>query len=324
MKRLLLIDANSLIHRLYHALPPLTDREGSPAGALYGLASIVLKILREEKPDYIGACFDRPEPTFRKEKFHEYKIHRPKAPDDLVSQITRSKDLFEQFRIATVELAGFEADDVIGAIATRAAKEGDWHVTILSGDLDLLQLVRGDAVIVKTIKKGVSETALYNEEAVRGRFALAPHQLPDYKGLVGDQSDNIPGVKGVGPKTASALIKKYGGLDALLEKGAGEKIYEKIVSHKDIALLSRDLATIRTDAPINLNGLATLTYEKRSDASLAAYFERMGFKSLAKRIENGDAIRNASHSASASRGPRSKKKKPRDHAAHGTDQRALF
>ncbi|MDP3052710.1 MAG: DNA polymerase I, partial [bacterium] len=191
MKTLLLIDANSLIHRSFHALPPFTSPEGEPTGALYGLSSILIKIFKEQKPDYWTAAFDRPEPTFRKKLFKEYKAHRPKAPDELISQLIKAHEVFEKFGIKTFEQAGFEADDLIAALAKHFKTEKELKIIILTGDLDTLQLVDDGKVEVETPKKGVSEIMVYDKKAVQERYGLNPEQLPDYKGLVGDKSDNI-------------------------------------------------------------------------------------------------------------------------------------
>ena len=297
VKILILIDANSLIHRCFHALPPLTGPNNQPAGALYGLSSVLIKILREQKPDYIAAFFDRPEPTFRKEIFNDYKIHRPKAPDELVSQIIEARNLIEAFGIKFFEAPGFEADDLIGSAAEKFSAKGgsaiggknepDLKIIILTGDLDSLQLVEKDKVVVETFKKGISETIIYNEEAVKERYGgLLPAQIADYKGLVGDPSDNIPGVMGIGPKTAAPLIKNYGNLENFLEKGGAEKDYEKIVKSKDIALLSKKLAVIKRDVSLNIDNLSELKYNGLLKEVVENYFEKLGFKSLIKRINN--------------------------------------
>ncbi|MEK9168451.1 MAG: 5'-3' exonuclease H3TH domain-containing protein [Patescibacteria group bacterium] len=293
MKNLILIDANSLIHRCFHALPPLTGPNNQPAGALYGLSSVLIKILREQKPDYIAAFFDRPEPTFRKEIFNDYKIHRPKAPDELISQIIEARNLVEAFGIKFFEAPGFEADDLIGSAAEKFKTEPDLKIIILTGDLDSLQLVEKDRVVAETFKKGISETIIYNEEAVKERYGgLLPSQIADYKGLVGDPSDNIPGVMGIGPKTAAPLIKNYGSLENFLGKGDAEKNYEKIVKSKDIALLSKKLAVIRRDAPLDVSELSELKYNGLSKnppaGGIESYFEKLGFISLIKRIQNNN------------------------------------
>ncbi len=286
MRRFFLIDANSLIHRCFHALPPFTSKDGIATGALYGLASVLIKIFREQSPDYVAAFFDRPERTFRKEMFEKYKIHRPKAPDELVSQIIEARRLFGQFGVKTYELPGFEADDLIGTAAKKYKNLPDLKIVILTGDLDALQLTDNDKVVVETFKKGISETVVYNEEAAKTRLGVSPEQIPDYKSLVGDQSDNIPGVPGIGPKTAAPLIQKYDNLENLLEKGQEEKAFKKIKEFQEQALLSKTLAQINCSAPLELNGLDELKYGGLPKKSLSDYFEKLGFKTLINRINS--------------------------------------
>ncbi len=289
MKNLLLIDANALIHRSFHALPPFTSKDGKPSGAIYGLSSILLKILRNNPPRYIIALFDRPEATFRKELYNEYKIHRPKTPDELASQIIEARNLFDKFGIKHYEAAGYEADDLIGAATKKFKKTPDLKITVLTGDLDTLQLVDNDKVVVETLKKGISETIIYNETAVVQRYGILPEQIPDYKGLVGDASDNIPGVKSIGPKTAAVLIKEYGTLENFFRthensKGKPEKGFEKILESKDIALLSKRLALIHLEAPLEIKNLAEAEYKKIPYERISEYFADLGFQSLLKRI----------------------------------------
>ncbi len=281
MKKLLLIDANSLIHRCFHALPPLTNKKGEPTGALYGVSTILLKILQTKKPDFAAALFDRPEPTLRKQKFAEYKIHRPPTPNELVLQINKAHQLFESFSIKTLELIGYEADDLIGTLSQKFKNEV--QVIILTGDLDTLQLVENQKVIVETFKKGISQTVSYNEEKVKERYdGLSPAQLVDYKALVGDPSDNIPGVSGIGPKSATEILKKYQTLENFLEKGKKEKVYEKIANNKKIALLSKELATINTAVPLEIK-LEDLTFAPRL-SKIEEFFKENDFNSLIKRI----------------------------------------
>ncbi|MBI4994006.1 hypothetical protein HZC33_03615 [Candidatus Wolfebacteria bacterium] len=295
MKILLLIDANALIHRCFHALPPFITKDGKPSGALYGLSSILIKILHPNKktdvdgingnmPDYIAAFFDRPEPTFRKEMYEEYKIHRPKAPDELVSQIIEAHNIFKAFGIKTYEIPGFEGDDLIGTAAEKFKNEPDLKIIILTGDADALQLVENNKIVVETFKKGISDTIIYNEDEVKNKYGILPGQLIDYKGLVGDASDNIKGVSGIGPKTAGQILQKYGTIENFLEKGGAEKQYAKIFENQEIALFSKKLATIRRDAPLEINNLEELAYAEFNKEKLTAYFENFGFKSLINRI----------------------------------------
>lgn len=286
MKRLFLIDANSLIHRCFHALPPFKSKSGKPTGALYGLSNIILKIINEQKPDFIAAFFDRPEPTFRKEMYQEYKIHRPKAPDELVSQIIESRDLFKNFGVKTFEIAGFEGDDLIGSAVEKFKNEPGLKIVVLTGDLDTLQLIDNDKIAVETFKKGISDTLIYNAEAVKARFGVSPEQIPDYKGLVGDPSDNIKGVSGIGPKTAAPIIEKYGTLENFLENGQKEKTYQKISEQKESALLSKKLALIKRDAPLEIKNVEELKYESLPKEKIGAYFEELGFKTLVNRINS--------------------------------------
>jgi DNA polymerase I len=296
-KKLLLIDANSIIHRSFHALPPFTAPSGMPSGAIYGIASILLKLWREEKPDYSAALFDRPEPTFRDEKYAEYKAQRPPAADELIEQIIEAHKLFDAFGIKTFEKPGYEADDLIATLAEKFKAVPDLQVVILTGDRDTLQMVEGDKLVVKTFNKGVSDTTIYNEAAVIEKYGLRPNQLVDYKALVGDSSDNIKGVPGVGPKTALELIKRFGTVKEMYRQldGAGKnpkddgadlkKLREKFGPFKKDAELSEMLVTLERHAPIDLPTIDDLLPFDDTSAA-AAYFEKMGFSTLLKRLHS--------------------------------------
>src|SRR5665647_1413203 len=208
-KRLILLDTHAIIHRAYHALPEFMNSRGEPTGAIYGLATMLFKIISELKPDYIVACYDLPKKTFRHVAYDDYKRGRAKTDDALVAQLIRSREFFEALSIPMYECEGFEADDLLGTIVENNLKNKDLDIVIASGDMDTLQLVEGDKVQVYTLKKGINDTILYNEEKVKERFGFDPIYLPDYKGLRGDPSDNIIGIKGIGEKTASVLISKY-------------------------------------------------------------------------------------------------------------------
>ena len=291
MKKLLLIDANALIHRAFHAIPNLTTPDGRPSGALYGLANVLIKIFREEHPEYAVAFFDRPEPTFRKKMYAEYKAHRPKAPDELVSQIIEAHNLFDIFGVKTYEVPGFEGDDLIGTAAEQFKGEKDVQVVILTGDLDALQLVEGNKVVVETLKQGISETITYDTTAVEARYGITPSQLADYKGLVGDTSDNIAGVRGVGPKTAAAIIQEFSSLENFFatvkaSDSTDKKMlsYKKIAEHEEIAMLSKQLATIRRDAPIGITSINEIKYEQFPIEAIVPYLQDLGFTSIIKRL----------------------------------------
>ena len=209
-KILVLLDAHAILHRAYHALPDFSSNKGEPTGALYGVCAMLIKIIEELKPDYVVACYDLPKPTFRHEVYKNYKLGRPKAEDDLISQIKRSRDIFNAFNIPMYDAEGFEADDVLGTIVEKVKLNKKLQTIIASGDMDTLQLVDDEQVLVYTLKKGINDTILYNEKAVVERFGFVPELLPDFKGLRGDPSDNIIGIKGIGEKTATILITQFG------------------------------------------------------------------------------------------------------------------
>ncbi len=287
MKRLLLIDANSLIHRTYHALPPLTNKKGEPTGSLYGLSSVLIKIITQFNPEYAAALFDHPEPTFRSKEYKEYKAHRPKADDELISQIIKAPDLFKAFSIHTIDKAGYEADDLIGTFAEIFKKEPDLVVTILTGDLDALQLVDDGKVIVETFKKGISETIKYNDEEIKKKLGVSSDQVVDYKALVGDPSDNIPGVSSIGPKTASAILSEYGSLENFLKTGQKHKKYKHIKENEDKALLSQKLATIVRDIPVKVS-LDELVFDPKTD-DIVKFFNEQNFETLINRLQPSTA-----------------------------------
>ena len=284
MEKLLLIDANSIIHRCYHALPPLNSPLGEPSGALYGVSSILLKIAQNNPPRYIAACFDRPEPTFRKEKYKEYKAQRPPAPSDLISQIVAAKDVFREFGITVFESPGFEADDIIATLASKFGGEEGIAVEILTGDRDTLQLISGEKITVRFFRKGISDTVLYNEEQVLKDFNLRPKQLIDYKILIGDPSDNIKGVEGIGPKTAQAILVRYGNLpSAIGDRSVDNKFRDKLPKSLEEIDLLRELIMLRKDVPINQVETKDLMFDFHKEG-LGKMFDVMGFESLKRRL----------------------------------------
>ncbi|KKT16509.1 MAG: DNA polymerase I, DNA polymerase I [Parcubacteria group bacterium GW2011_GWC1_43_61] len=244
MKKFILIDAYALIHRAYHALPPLTAKGGEMVNAVFGFSSILIKTINEFKPDYMAAAFDMAEPTFRHKEYKEYKAKRPEAPPDLYAQIPRVKEILKAFGIPTYEKSGYEADDIIGTIVKKLENNKDVEILILTGDMDTLQLV-GKGVKVFTPKRGLSDPILYDEKKVMERFGgLKPDQLNDFKGLKGDPSDNIPGVKGIGEKTAISLFNRYQTLEGLYKaiddneiEGVSDSVVEKLQNDKKMARL---------------------------------------------------------------------------------------
>ena len=293
IKKLVLIDGNALIHRAYHALPPLTTKKGELVNAVYGFASVLLKIINDFKPDYILATFDLKAPTFRHKEFEEYKATRVKAPDDLYQQIGRVKEVVESFNIPIYEKEGFEADDLIGTLAAQS--EGlleNVENIIVTGDLDTLQLI-SLKTNVYALRRGMSNAVLYDKKAVFERYGLEPEQLIDFKGLRGDQSDNIPGVKGIGEKTAIALIQKYGSLENLYHslpeiKGA---IKEKLERDRAQAILSKRLATIVKNVPValELEKAVTQEFDRKKIIDL---FQKLNFFSLIRRLPESNSEKN--------------------------------
>ncbi len=295
-KRLVLLDAHAIIHRAYHALPDFASSKGEPTGALYGISTMLLKIVTDLKPDFIAACYDVPEPTYRHEAYQAYKAGRKKADDDLVAQLIRSKDIFKAFHVPMYEKIGFEADDILGTIVEKLRND-PVEIIVASGDMDTLQLVEQGRVSVYTLKKGINDTILYDEKAVKERFGFGPELLPDYKGLRGDPSDNIVGIPGIGEKTASTLIQNFGTIEEMyrsLEKkphlftevGIKERIVDLLTKHKEEAEFSKMLATIRRDAPIEFSLPAKKWREEVDISAIEAFFGELEFRSLVQRARN--------------------------------------
>ncbi|MFC1802040.1 DNA polymerase [Patescibacteria group bacterium] len=303
-KKLVLLDAHAILHRAYHALPDFTSDDGEPTGALYGVSLMLIKIINELKPDYIVACYDLPEPTFRKEVYEDYKSGRKKPNEDLIHQINRSRDIFEVFNIPIYDKSGFEADDILGTIVEQVKNEKDLDVIIASGDMDTMQLVSGDKVKVYTLKKGVKDTITYNEDAVIERFGFVPELLPDFKGLRGDPSDNIIGIVGIGEKTATILIQEFGTIEGIYKKlKKNPKDFEGLVSPRIVGLLeegeeeaffSKELAIIRRDAPIKFKIPKKDWREAFNLEDAIELFQKLNFRTLVQRIRSdfgGDLLK---------------------------------
>lgn len=295
-KTLVLLDAHAILHRAYHALPDFSSPSGEPTGALYGVVAMLLSIVEELKPDYIAACFDLPEPTYRHEAFEDYKAGRAKNDDALIAQINRSRDIFAAFGIRIYEHPGFEADDILGTIAAQTKDNKALRVVIASGDMDTLQLVDKKRVQVYTLRKGIKDTVMYDEKAVKDRFGFPPKLVPDYKGLRGDPSDNIPGIVGIGEKTATELITTFGSVDDIYKKlkkdekqfdtaGIKPRIINLLKENQEEAEFSKMLATIRLDAPITFE-LPEKTWRDNLDTeTVLSLFSELGFRTLAGRIK---------------------------------------
>ena len=282
--RVVLIDSYGLIYRAFFALPMLTTKAGQPINAAYGFTSMLNRIIAEEKPTYIVAAFDKGPPQARIDRFPAYKAHREETPDELRSQFALVRRVLEAYGIPIMEMAGEEADDVIATLARQV--EGKHEVRVITGDLDLLQIVDEHTTVVAT-RRGMSDLTEYNVAAVYERYALSPAQLPDYRGLKGDPSDNLPGIPGIGEKTASKLIAQAGSLDALLADPTLAKSphYEKLLrEHGEIARTCRDISVIATDLPIEFPWEAA-RYKAADPAALAPLFRELEFKQLLAKLE---------------------------------------
>ncbi len=298
---LVLLDAHAILHRAYHALPDFSSPTGEPTGALYGVTTMLLRIIEEFKPEYIAACYDLPEPTYRHEAFDGYKAGRVKTDDALVQQIDRSRDIFTVFGIPIFERPGFEADDMLGTIAHLTANNKKLRVVIASGDMDTLQCVDKKRVQVFTLKKGIKDTILYDEQAVKDRFGFGPNLVPDYKGLRGDASDNIPGIAGIGEKTATTLITNFGSLEkmykklekseeAFLEVGIKPRIINLLKDGKEDAEFSKMLATIRIDALDKFEVEDTKWQSNADTEGIIKLFSELGFRTVTDRVKKLFAI----------------------------------
>ncbi len=295
-KRLVLFDAHAIVHRAYHALPDFATKAGEPTGGLYGLSTMLIKGIQEFSPDYMAACYDLPGPTFRHKEYKDYKAGRAKTDEELKQQLERSRDIFAAFHIPIYDKPGFEADDMLGTIVEQLKKAKDLEILIVSGDMDTLQLVSGKRVRVYTLRKGISDTVTYDEDKVMERFGFGPLLLPDYKGLRGDPSDNIIGIAGIGEKTGSELIQKFGSIEGIykalkkskqgvIDAGIKPRIVELLIAGEEDALFSKMLATIRRDAPITYV-LPEKTWDETFTIDRAiTLFNQLEFRGLQSRMK---------------------------------------
>lgn len=290
MERLVIIDGNAILHRAYHALPPLTNKDGKITNAVYGFSSMLLKVIADLKPTHLVVTFDRKAPTFRKKLYKDYQAKRPEMEEDLSSQIDMVHNLVKAFDIPIYEMDGYEADDLIGTITWEVDHKVE--KIIVTGDRDILQLVDAHTKVFMPVK-GLSEGQLFGEKEVEVKMGVKPIQIIDLKALTGDASDNYPGISGIGPKTATTLLINYQTLDnvynAIKKQDFTSKIPDKVVTrliegHSD-ALLSQKLATILRDVPINFDlNKAKLEKDSEKYAQVLADF---GFNTLAKRAQPG-------------------------------------
>src|SRR3989344_2814497 len=323
MSKLVLIDGNAILHRAYHALPPLTTRSGEPINAVYGLVSMLLRIIQDLKPTHIVACFDRKEPTFRHKAFKAYQAQRPPTEKDLSSQFEKAKSVLTAMNIPIFEMAGYEADDIIGTIAEQSIGISNSEiliskqipnpklqipnkrnntpntihrpqveeVVIVTGDKDQFQLVNDNVKLYMPVT-GLSNAKLMGEEEIIEKMGVKPEQIPDFKALVGDPSDNYKGVAGIGPKTASDLLIRFGTLKGVYENldKIAASVREKLEKDKDNAELSLKLAKIVTDVLVEFD-LKSAGMWRVDDPQVLALFSQFGFKTLTNRVkEVGKAI----------------------------------
>ncbi len=285
-KKLMVIDGNALIHRSWHALPPLTTKSGVPVNAVYGFTAVLLKAIREFKPSYIALTLDRKEKTFRHEAYEDYKATRVKAPDELYEQIPRVKEVAQALNIPIYEKAGFEADDLIGTIVSSV--DGGVEKIIVTGDLDTLQLINRQTKVF-TMKRGLTDSQIYDEKVVKQRYGLTPGQMIDFKALRGDPSDNIPGVRGIGEKTAIELLKNFKTLNGVYKHIKSKKIKDRIrgllQEQKNKAYLSYKLATIKCDVEMQFK-LEDARFANFNQEAAAKIFNKYEFKSLLPRLQS--------------------------------------
>ncbi|MEP7360854.1 MAG: 5'-3' exonuclease H3TH domain-containing protein, partial [Chloroflexota bacterium] len=308
MPRLMLLDSNSLIYRAFFALfnTPLTTSKGQLVNAVFGFWSIVLRGFQDVKPDYVIACFDLAGPTFRHEQFADYKATRREMPDDLRDQFPVVREIIEAFGIPIYQLQGFEADDLIAALV-KQAEARDVQTTIVSGDLDLLQLV-SERTTLMTTRGGVQQTTFYDPAQVMERYGLRPAQMIDFKALKGDTTDNIPGIAGVGEKTAAKLVIDWGSVDGIYEnidKVMPEKLRAKLADNRVDVYRWRDLVTVRPDIPVELD-LERARLGAYDRHEVLRLFREYEFRSLVERLPGitgedarapGDLLRDADRSA---------------------------
>jgi len=294
LKRLYLIDGQGLIYRAFFALPKLTTKEGQIINAAYGFTLVLMRLLEEQKPDGIVVAFDTPKPTFRHKKYDKYKAHREKMPQELIDQLPLIKEIVRKFRIPAIEIEGFEADDIIGTIVEQT-KKSKFKPIVVTGDKDLLQLIDADTETI-LMQKGISKVVQYQLKSAKEMLGFHPEKIPDFIGLKGDSSDNIPGIPGIGEKTAKNLIQTFGSLENILnnqEKIQKKSLKEKIKKYQKQALLSKELAVIKRDIDLDFT-LDAIDYKGPDFEDIRELFHKYDFKKLLDRIPKADKKRKKS------------------------------
>jgi len=285
-KNLIIIDGHSLLYRAFHALPPLSNGKGQLTNAVYGFLLILFKAMKDVKANYVVACFDTKKPTFRHEQFEEYKAHRAPMPDGIASQIPMMKKVLEALSIPIFEKEGFEADDLVATIAVKNQDKA--NIVILSGDLDNLQLVN-ENIKLYTMGKGIKESVLYDDARVTERFGVRPDQMNEFKALTGDNSDNVPGVPGIGKTTAADLIQRFGSIKNLYDEMATDtavlkpKIKEALKENKEKAFMSLELVTTDKNVDMDFN-LEDCRFENFDRQKVKDIFAELHFTTLMDRL----------------------------------------
>jgi DNA polymerase-1 len=293
MKKLFLIlDSNSILYRAFHALPSLTTKSGEPTNAVYGFCLSLFRMIKDFQPDFICACSDFPAKTFRHQEFKEYKAQRPPTPDELKSQIPKVKKILNSLQIPCFEKEGFEADDIISTLKEKIKSEKDLEILIVSGDQDLLQLV-DEKTKVLVIQRGIKNSVLFDKEKVREKFeGLEPFQIPDFKALVGDSSDNIPGISGIGKKSAIKILLKFKSLENLYEQieskkdlleGLDSKLRELLKNEKDKALFFKKMVQLEKEVPIDFD-LKKCRFGNYDKERLTEVLKELDFSSLLDKL----------------------------------------
>ncbi len=284
----ILIDGNNIAYRAFYAIPDnIATSSGVITNAVLGFTNMLLRLIEDQNPDTIICAFDSKVPTFRHKIFTQYKMHRKKMPDELSKQFPLIKEVLDAFGIMYLEKDGFEADDILAAIAGTIRSEYD-HIIIVTGDKDILQLV-SDNIKVMGIKKGITDTLMYDRHVVEERFGVSPERIKDLLALMGDSSDNIPGVPGVGPKTAKTLVKKYGCVEDIyknINKVENQRLKQLLIDNKEIALLSKELTTLKTAQDIDIKQVINNSFKKISFKEVKNLFDSLEFRTLQKRLNN--------------------------------------
>lgn len=286
-KKLLLIDGNNLFHRAYHALPTLNSKDGENVNAVFGFSNMLIKAIDEVEPTFIACAFDTKAPTFRHVEFQAYKAQRTAPPPDLYPQLPKVKSVLDAFGIKYFEKAGYEADDLLASVAVQSLRDVD-QITILSGDRDLLQLVDGK-IKVQAPGWNLKDATLFGSHEVKEKYGVTPEQMIDWKSLTGDPSDNIPGIAGIGPKTATDLVQKYGSVEGIFEHldEIGEKVRAKLEAGKENAVAAKKL--VKLDTTIDFGAkLIDLKYQPEMGYVIAE-FEKLGFRSIVSKLKGNDS-----------------------------------